>query len=281
MSCYSPWVPSGGSAKRPLACGRCLGCKMDYSRQWAIRCMHEARMHKRNEFVTLTYKNAPVNLEPMDYKRFQRRLVHHFGSVRYFMGGEYGESGGRAHFHALLFGVSFEDRRYFGKSPAGSKVYVSDALSELWPHGFSSLGSVTFQSAAYVARYAVEKVRNDYYVVDDDGVVSERVAPFARMSNRPGIGASWFEAFGVSDVSPRGTVIVNGKECNAPRFYVKRLEERARRLACFQDKSALEVLEGWKRARGESVDMAELASDRLEARERVQAAGLRLLKRKI
>lgn len=158
MACYAPWVPRGGSASRPLACGQCIGCRLEYSRQWATRIMHEAKMHERNSFVTLTYKDAPVSLQYRDYQLFMKRLVKARGSCRFFCGGEYGEAGGRPHFHAVLFGVSFEDSRYLGKSPAGFKLYRSDALSELWKLGFSSVGAVSFESAAYVARYAVKKL---------------------------------------------------------------------------------------------------------------------------
>ena len=38
-----------------IPCGRCIGCRLDYSRQWAVRALHESMLHKDNTFVTLTF----------------------------------------------------------------------------------------------------------------------------------------------------------------------------------------------------------------------------------
>jgi len=43
-----------------IPCGRCVGCRLERSRQWAMRCMHEASLHEENIFITLTYN--PENL---------------------------------------------------------------------------------------------------------------------------------------------------------------------------------------------------------------------------
>ena len=46
-----------------VKCGQCIGCRLERSRQWATRCMHEASLHDCNSFVTLTYDeaHAPVD----------------------------------------------------------------------------------------------------------------------------------------------------------------------------------------------------------------------------
>ena len=46
-----------------LPCGQCYGCRLERSRQWAIRCVHESELYARNSFVTLTFDPAhlPVN----------------------------------------------------------------------------------------------------------------------------------------------------------------------------------------------------------------------------
>ena len=49
-----------------VPCGKCLGCRLSYSRRWAVRSYHEAKMHdnfKNNSFVTLTFN------DDMLYKR--------------------------------------------------------------------------------------------------------------------------------------------------------------------------------------------------------------------
>lgn len=44
-----------------LPCGRCIGCRLKYSKIWAARIMQEAQMHQENTFITLTYddENLP------------------------------------------------------------------------------------------------------------------------------------------------------------------------------------------------------------------------------
>ena len=46
-----------GYADMPLKlpCGQCVGCRLERSRQWAVRCVHEAQMHDRNCFITLRF----------------------------------------------------------------------------------------------------------------------------------------------------------------------------------------------------------------------------------
>lgn len=51
------YVRSGGPIDHPILvpCGQCIACRLNKARQWSIRCMHEARYHSDNAFVTLTY----------------------------------------------------------------------------------------------------------------------------------------------------------------------------------------------------------------------------------
>lgn len=50
-----------------VPCGKCNGCRMDNTRMWALRMMHESRYHHHNYFITLTYapeflpKDADLN----------------------------------------------------------------------------------------------------------------------------------------------------------------------------------------------------------------------------
>lgn len=182
---------------------------MDWSLMWAIRCHHEAQMHERSCFVTLTYDDEHLPpgglLERSRYKWFLRRLVKRLGvPCRFFFGGEYG-AGARPHYHGLLFGVDFDDRVLHSKR-GDNLLYRSPLLEELWPLGFSSVGSVSFESAAYVARYCLKK----------SGVTLP--GQFVRMSRRPGLGSSWLQKY-ASDAFPRGYVVIGGKEVKAPRFY--------------------------------------------------------------
>ena len=215
-----------------LACGQCIGCRLERARGWAARCMHEAQGHELNSFVTLTYADpAPVSLEYRDFQLFMKRLRKaHSGRVRFFMCGEYGESNFRPHYHALLFGVGFVDRKRIAKTDAGFTLYRSAGLERLWPHGLSSVGDVSFESAGYVARYALKKVTGDcsaqfYKSVDyQTGEVTPITPEFCHMSLRPGIGQHWYQKY-KSQTFPRDYVVVRGVRCNVPKYY-KRLYDR-------------------------------------------------------
>lgn len=256
MSCFSPlsaWQTDSGEivfAERgkilrslELPCGQCMGCRLRRSRDWAVRCMHEAQMHDESCFITLTYNDENVpedrSLRYPDFQLFMRRLRKHFATegkrVRFFMCGEYGEKRSRPHFHACLFGCQFPDAISFKRGESGCEIYTSEILSSFWkspmgvPLGYASVGALTFDSAAYVARYVTKKVFGDvadatsaYLYVDDYGEVHYREPEFAHMSLKPGIGAGWFARY-YGDVFPRDHVIVEGRKLEVPKYYDKLL----------------------------------------------------------
>jgi len=232
--------------------------------------------------VTLTYddQHLPVggSLCYPDFQRFMRRVRKSFRErVRFYMAGEYGERTFRPHFHALLFGVDFPDREFLFFSGSGAKIFKSSRLSGLWPFGFSSVGDVTFESAAYVARYVMKKITGDaaaehYRRVDlGTGEVFQLVPEFNRMSLKPGIGGLWLDRF-QADVFPHDRVVVRGREGKPPKYYFRRLE-----------KMAPEVHARLLRKRRR--DMARGAKDRtperLAAREVVAAAQVKMLRRSV
>ena len=164
-----------GDSNLSLPCGRCMGCRLEKSRQWAVRCVHESKCYDDNCFVTLTF--APEHV-PKDgslcrkhVQDFLKRLRFRFvpvmpegltareedlwrlkHSIRVFYCGEYGENLGRPHYHLCLFNFDFSDRKKF-KKVNDFWYYSSDILSELWPYGHSTVCDFSFDTAAYVARY--------------------------------------------------------------------------------------------------------------------------------
>lgn len=218
--------PRDGLEKCEIPCGKCIGCRLERSRQWAVRCMHEAKLYDRNCFLTLTYNDAnlPANgsLVPERFQLFMKRLRKKYGAgIRFFHCGEYGEELGRPHHHALLFNHDFDDK-WFYKGVGGNKLYTSKTLDELWGHGFCSIGAVTFESAGYVARYALKKITGPIAEEHYKGKVPE----FLTMSRRPGIGRVHAERF-LDDIYPSDTCVVRGVETKPPRYYDKVLEEVA------------------------------------------------------
>ena len=211
----------GYRASNQVPCGRCIGCRLDKSRDWAIRCAHEASLYSQNSFITLTYdpENVPYSLDVRTLQLFLKRLRKRYGNgIRFFACGEYGETFGRPHYHICLFNFNFPDRKFWSIKQ-GNRLYRSASLEELWPHGFSLIGSLSFQSAAYVARYVCKK----YYGEKADEHYQGRVPEFCTMSRRPGIGDAWIKKY-FSDVYPHDYVIYGtGNKCKPSRFYDKRI----------------------------------------------------------
>lgn len=207
-----------------VPCGNCTGCRAEQGRQWAVRMMHESRMHEKNIFVTLTLDDRHLNenrdLCAKDLSRFfkslrktQKRRVSFFGC------GEYGEKTGRPHYHALCFGVDFLDRDV-GFDLGRPNVWRSKTLADLWGRGLVEGGSVTMASASYVAGYIRKKVRNKDFVRANP-ITGELMTPeFSRMSLRPAIGKRWIERWW-RDVYPRDFVVIDGVEAKPPRYYDK------------------------------------------------------------
>ena len=246
MPCFKPLKgfrsPSGAivfsrahSIGLPMSvpCGQCIGCRLERSRQWAVRCMHESSLHTDTSFITLTYDDEHLprfgSLLMDDWQKFFKRLRRRSRErVRFFGCGEYGAESGRPHYHACLFGLDFADKVLWSNR-SGYDVYRSPLLESVWTFGQSEIGSLTFESAAYVARYCLKKVtgpkaREHYECVDpESGELGSRLPEFATMSRRPGIGAGWFEEFG-TEVYPSDEVIVRGVSCKPPRFYDRLLQ---------------------------------------------------------
>ncbi len=227
--------PNEGYVDRPvtLPCGQCSGCRLERSRQWAIRCHHEASLHQQNSFVTLTYDDLHLptggTLVVRDLQLFMKRLRKKYGEgIRFYACGEYGDTTGRPHYHACLFNFQPPDLKHFS-TRQNIRTYTSEILDDLWGNGFTLTGDVTFQSAAYVARYIMKKINGPdatqhYENVDPEtGEITSRKPEFTTMSRRPGIGKEWLNKY-VDDVYNHDYVVINGKKVRAPRYYDQQYE---------------------------------------------------------
>lgn len=229
-----------------LPCGSCDGCKLEHARQWAVRCMHEASLYEDNCFITLTYndENLPsdMSLDVVVFQRFMKRLRKKFGNgIRYLACGEYGSKYGRPHYHAILFNHDFKDKELYSEEN-GNKLFVSKSLDEIWEKGFASVGSVSKDSAGYVARYNLKKAsKKDQEKIDNNGLLpyerfnietgeSWMVKPeFIVMSRggrtgKGGIGTGWFMKY-KTDVFPSDEVIIEGHRTKPPKFYDNLLDK--------------------------------------------------------
>lgn len=213
--------------------------------------MHEAQLHEENSFVTLTYDEAHLpyggTLVKKHFVDFMKRLRRPYAArkVRYLMCGEYGDAcricrrperrcicpgyipgPGRPHYHALLFGLSFGDRTPYEYAVDGSELWTSETLSRLWPFGFHTVGALTFESAAYVARYCMKKVNGDpaeeHYTITlpDSGEIIRLEPEYATRSLKPAIAKDWYGKFS-TDVYPDDFVVMRGKKMKPPKYYDK------------------------------------------------------------
>ena len=312
MPCYSPlqawrpkhpnergkWPPTFRKSEGQLdqeikvPCGRCTGCRLEYSRQWAVRCVHEAQMHDRNSFITLTYndKNLPEDrsIHKEELQKFFKRLRKNTGQeIRYFACGEYGGQKNRPHYHALIFGYDFPDKTLH-TIHRGNPLYKSEELFESWDKGYNLIGEVTYESAAYVARYVMKKWKPDKReeevqcdmhnaVVDrDTGEVLQLEPEFCVMSRgrkshpnpvfHGGIGSAWWEKY--KGDTEKGFITVNGKKQALPKYYDSKMED-----------FDYEIFENQKIAREEHFNPEDNTTERLRVKEICREAKTSNLKR--
>lgn len=209
-----------------IACGRCLGCRLTKAREWSVRCMHEAAVHEHNSFITLTYDNDHLPSDhQLNHKHWQQfaKNLRKYTKFRYFMCGEYGDENLRPHYHAIIFGYDFPDKTYWRQNRA-NKLFRSEQLERLWPHGNSEIGNVTSQSAGYVARYNLKKANQDQRTSEEildtsTGELKQLKPSYTAMSLKPGIGHDWLIKHW-SDVFPEDRVITpEGKTIETPLYY--------------------------------------------------------------
>lgn len=279
-------TPSGDCLALP--CGRCMGCRLERSRQWAVRCLHESKCHALNCFVTLTYSDEflPPNgtLVRKHVQDFMKRLRERFSEdvsgidysktprcymarkIRVFYCGEYGDKMDRPHYHLCLFNCDFPDKQRLFQTN-GNWNYVSEILSALWPFGKSIVMDFSFDTAAYVARYCTKKISGELAREHYSGKVPE----FGGMSLKPGIGATWFDKFGKSDLIPHDSVVVNSSPSKPPRYYDV-LWERS-------DPKSFEAAKRKRRELGEELAF-DNTSDRLAVKHKILKSKTKLLVRK-
>lgn len=233
-----------------VACGQCLGCRLDRSRMWAMRLVHESTLHETtggNSFITLTYRDPEIctteellqekhipsdwSLQKSHYQKFMKRLrkARPSSKLKYFHCGEYGNicrhginlekvkcplcNVGRPHYHSILFNCSFSDLEPYGSAPDGRTLYSSPELEKIWGYGHVDVGEVNWQSAAYVARYCLKKING--VNAADHYLAVEHDGTITELEPEyatmsNGLGAQWYEKY-KSDLWPSDEVPVVGQ----------------------------------------------------------------------
>ena len=256
-----------------IPCGNCIGCRLDYSRQWANRCMLERKYHDEAWFVTITYspeavpttyfvddstgEAAPIyTLRKRDFQLFMKVLRRRTGQkVRYFAAGEYGDKTFRPHYHAIIFGLHLDDLQLSEFSPLDGpyKYYKSVTLQKCWDvvdskckEGITPLtrGNVlvapcSWETCAYVARYVVKKLKGpeaEFYKLHNIE------PPFSLMSRKPGIGRQYYDDHpNLYDVEYINVSTPEGGRKFRPPKYFDRLREQV-------DPDAYEQVKAFRRS---------------------------------
>lgn len=212
-----------------LPCGQCIGCRLERSRQWAVRSVHEALQYERNCFITLTYSDeylhpsGSLKFHKKEFQDFMKRLRKKYGAgIRFIHCGEYGSKFQRPHHHAILFNFDFSDKFFWQRTKLGFSLFRSPELERLWPFGISTIGDCTFETVAYVARYVTKKVNGE----EADAHYYGRDPEYITMSRRPGIGFNWlkenYEIYNYDEVIIRDKI-----KCKPPAYYDRKFEEVA------------------------------------------------------
>lgn len=200
-----------------IPCGRCTECRLKRSRDMANRIYLETKSYPDNWAVTLTYddEHLPLGKEvvtddgeicshptlcPEDLTAFNKAVRQYFkrkfshDGIKFYAAAEYGEKHYRPHFHLIYFNLPLPATDVSvcknESSQTGEELFESKILSSLWKKGRVRLNSVSWQYAAYCARYIMKKQLGETSSVYDKlGIVPE----FTRCSTKEGIGKKWYE----------------------------------------------------------------------------------------
>lgn len=157
-------------------CGACPECLQKKSRKWALRCGMQAKVSP-GVMVTLTYDSyklgSTTEENPTDptiplskkhcqdfIKRLRKWLSKRSDKKLYYLlTAERGKRTNRAHYHALLFNVTFDDIIKYKKSGRGNIIYKSQTLERLWTHGICTVDCINL--SAKTARYCTKYCAKD------------------------------------------------------------------------------------------------------------------------
>ena len=199
-----------------IPCGKCISCQLSYSRDKATQIM----MHKEYGynggkypdgtcwFLTVTYSdeylkttkvvntetgeiNEGISLSKEDHQKFIKRLRKAYPEIKiqYVLAGEYGSKTQRPHYHLIIYGLPLEQEQFkkVGVNNLNQPTWELKKLSDIWGMGYVNIGRVTWQSAAYVARYTLKKAfKKDKLWYEMQGMLPEYIV----WSN--GIGKQYF-----------------------------------------------------------------------------------------
>lgn len=140
-----------------VPCRLCINCIKNYQSEWRVRLLAEwnyspPEVKERTYFLTFTINSDWISF----CQEFPEKAVKWFRdeyrrlfkcSCRYWMITEFGETTGRFHFHAILFGCK------------ASK----EQLESIWKFGFIKRKPCTTRRISYITKY-ITKVAEDVFI---------------------------------------------------------------------------------------------------------------------
>lgn len=190
-----------------VPCGKCLACRMQRSKEWATRLLHELdNYNAQGIFITLTYNDEYLpedkSIRKKELQDFFKRLRKRIDGrkIKYYACGEYGEQLGRPHYHAIILGLRFDEKSIIERS---------------WVKGTVHVGTVTYDSCRYVADYVFKKYNIDYL---NRLKKESKVLPFQLQSQ--GIGKD-YAIKNKDQIISNLNITIKGRNVGIPRYYKK------------------------------------------------------------
>lgn len=283
---FSPADAYDSGHQVTVPCGRCIGCRRDRAKTWALRCMHESQFHENNCFITLTYddNHNKGSLDKRDLQLFWKKLRKEIDlPIRYYAAGEYGDETKRPHYHACLFGYDFPDKQLWKKLD-NTELCVSENLNRIWGKGYCVVGNVTYDSACYVASYINKKIlggSKEELLQHYQG----RQPEFSLMSRKPGIGSDWYDKYKETDLFPQDYAIMNEMKVKTPKYYMAKLEKENNGLYLHlkekRKKENGELTPLYKRLQGALSRIHDCSPERMLSKMKVQKEKMSLKRGKI
>lgn len=238
-----------------IPCKNCIGCRLDYSKEWANRGYLEAKTHINNWFITLTYSDDNIEildemetkdgvtywndgnwtgtLVPSDLKKFLKKFRRHMEyyhclkNIRYMACGEYGGETKRPHYHLIIFNCALPPDSFYNARIINKETYWQNTIIEkCWKQGISNISEATWNNIAYTARYITKKINGKN---SEDEYASEgHIKEFFRVSLKPAIGKEYYDKH-KEEIYKRDEIIIRNKQgtisIKPPKYYDKLYEK--------------------------------------------------------
>lgn len=163
MSCIYPYFTKYGHS---VPCGKCPVCLQRRTEQWVFRLQQEQKNSLFSHFVTFTYdedhkplsRNGFPTLSTSHLTKFWKRLRKLVPyQLSYYAVGEYGSSGQRPHYHAIVFNCHNPDLFQLVWGDKRNGVFMGNVF----------IDEVNNNTCGYVAGYIQKKRIVPAFSTDD------------------------------------------------------------------------------------------------------------------